>query len=220
MVTQLEQRTLLAGAATVTALSVSSPSLRYGQNETFTAAVVPLALNGTTPTGSVTFMEGSITLGTVELGSGTAPPGTATFNTTELLAGNDAVTAVYSGQAGEFARSSSAANNSTVISTVAGGGLPANRQALYTTLSDPEAVAVDSSGNLFIADSNENEVKEVNATTGAVTIVAGDGTSGYSAADPGEVLQATAAELDFPEGVAVEGSGSTENSSSPIPSIM
>ncbi len=193
MVTLLEQRSLLA-TATITTLNLSSSSLTYGQKEVFTATVVPLALNGPTPTGGVvSFMEGPLTLGT-----GTLESGTATLSTQRLSAGIDTVFAIYRGTSA-FAGSASAA----IISTVAGGGDPATRQGLYTTLSDPEAVAVDSSGDLFIADSNENVIKEVNGTTGAVTVVAGNGTAGY-AGDDGE---ATDAELDFPEGLALDGKG-------------
>ena len=150
--------------------------------------------------------------GPLLLGHSTLTGGTAKFSTTTLLAGNQVVTAVYAGTgtgASDFAGSESAAPAS-LISTVAGGGEPTDRQAVYTTLNDPEAVAVDSAGNLFIADSNDNEVEEVNATTGAVTVVAGDGTAGYTAgAATGEVPAATA-ELDFPEGLAVEGLGASE----------
>jgi hypothetical protein len=193
MVTLLEQRTLLA-TATITTLSLSSSSLTYGQKEVFTATVTTDPPSSTTPTGGVvSFMEGPLTLGT-----GTLASGTATLSTQRLSAGNDTVTAIYRGTSA-FAGSASAA----IISTVAGGGDPATRQGLYTTLSDPEAVAVDSSGDLFIADSNENVIKEVNGTTGAVTVVAGNGTAGY-AGDGGE---ATAAELDFPEGLALDGAG-------------
>ena len=204
LVTLLEQRTLLS-IATVTTLALSSSRLTYGQQETLTATVTDPP-SSTPPTGGVvSFVQGSMTLGSKALTNGTA-----TIKTTALAAGNDVVTAVYSGTgggAGDFAGSRGATPNALIISTVAGGGLPANRQALYTTLSDPEAVAVDSSGNLFIADSNDNVVKEVNAATGTVTVVAGAGSPKSGIGDGG---QATDAKLNFPEGVAVEGSGDDE----------
>ncbi len=151
MVTLLDQRTLLA-TATITTLSLASSSLTYGQKEVLTATVTTDPSSSTTPTGGVvSFMEETLTLGT-----GTLASGTATLSTQRLSAGNDTVTAIYRGTSA-FAGSASAA----IISTVAGGGDPATRQGLYTTLSDPEAVAVNSSGDLFIADSNENVIKEV-----------------------------------------------------------
>ncbi len=205
----LEQKTLLA-TATITTLNLSTSSLVYGQTETFTATVKTNPPSGTPPTGGVvSFMEGPITLGT-----GALSAGIATASTTKLSTGSDVVTAVYRGT-GTFAASHSGVTSTSIINTVAGGGAPANRQALYTPLSDPEAVAIDSSGNLFIADSNDNVVDEVNASTGTVTIVAGGGTATPSKIGKlgylGDGGLATAATLSFPEGLAVEGSGTDEN---------
>ena len=58
-------------------------------------------------------------------------------------------------------------------------------------------------GDLFIADYDNNVIREVNYTTGRITTVAGDGTLGYS----GDGSQATAAELYGPTGVAVDAAG-------------
>ena len=57
-------------------------------------------------------------------------------------------------------------------------------------------VAVDSHGNLFIADSGNNVIREVIAATGKITTVAGDDVSGYA----GDGALATAAELQFSRG--------------------
>jgi hypothetical protein len=59
-------------------------------------------------------------------------------------------------------------------------------------------VAVDASGNLFIADTYNNRIREV-GTNGIITTVAGDGSSGYS----GNGGVATNATLSSPQGVAV-----------------
>ena len=64
---------------------------------------------------------------------------------------------------------------------------------------NPESVAVDSSGNVFIADTFDNRVLEV-TTGGTISVVAGTGTSGYS----GDGAAATNAELSLPAGVAVD----------------
>ena len=58
-------------------------------------------------------------------------------------------------------------------------------------------------GNIFIADFNNNEIREVNIATGIITTVAGDGQAGSS----GNGGAATAAELNHPQGVAVDSSG-------------
>ncbi len=94
-----------------------------------------------------------------------------------------------------------------VMTTVAGGG--ANASPTFTgpataaRLNTPYGVAVDSSGDLFIADSFNNVIREVKAGTGVITTVAGNGTAGYS----GDGGQGTAAELDSPLGIAVDSSG-------------
>jgi uncharacterized protein (TIGR03437 family) len=67
-------------------------------------------------------------------------------------------------------------------------------------LTNPEGVAVDSAGNLYIADSDNNVVRKV-ATDGTITTVAGNGSAGYSG-DGGLAINAS---LSTPKGVAVSG---------------
>ena len=62
---------------------------------------------------------------------------------------------------------------------------------------------MDAGGNLFIADTDNDCIREVNACTGVITTVAGNGTWGYS----GDGGPATAAELGYPDGIAVDASG-------------
>ncbi len=93
------------------------------------------------------------------------------------------------------------------ITTVAGNGSagydPAATIATATTLTAPGGVAVDGAGNLYIADTDNNVIREVNLTTGAIQTVAGNGTSGYS----GDSAAASAAELNSPQGVTVDAAG-------------
>jgi sugar lactone lactonase YvrE len=97
------------------------------------------------------------------------------------------------------------------ITTVAGNGLPGYRPsddgALATNaeLNFPDAVAFDSQGNWYIADSLNNRIREVNAITRDITTFAGNGVGGYRAADNGG--PAITAELDAPSGVAVDPAG-------------
>jgi DNA-binding beta-propeller fold protein YncE len=69
-------------------------------------------------------------------------------------------------------------------------------------LSQPAGVVVDPYGNLFIADTGNNLIREVSAS-GASTIVAGGATLGFS----GDGGPATAGELWSPSGIAVDASG-------------
>ena len=64
-------------------------------------------------------------------------------------------------------------------------------------------VAVDSSGNVFIADTINNRFREVNYATGLITTVAGNGTAGFS----GDNGPATGASLNFPYALAVDDTG-------------
>ena len=63
-------------------------------------------------------------------------------------------------------------------------------------------VAVDSAGNLFIADTGNGCIRRV-SPSGIITTVAGNGTVGYS----GDGGPATNAQLNLPAGVAVDGAG-------------
>jgi trimeric autotransporter adhesin len=75
-------------------------------------------------------------------------------------------------------------------------------QAATAQLSNPTALAVDTSGNLFIADSDNQRIRRV-ALGGIITTVAGDGTRGYL----GDGGHANSAELNYPVGIAVDTSG-------------
>ena len=95
-----------------------------------------------------------------------------------------------------------------VITTVAGDGTfgssgdggPAVAARLGTSVS----VAVDGAGNLYISNYGTQSIRKVDAA-GVITTVAGDGTlgSGYG----GDGGPATAAQLNFPRDVAVDGAG-------------
>ena len=77
--------------------------------------------------------------------------------------------------------------------------------ATAAALCMPSGVFVDSSENIFIADSFNNVIREVSATTGYITPVAGDNAlgAGYS----GNGGPATSAQLDNPSDVLVDASG-------------
>jgi hypothetical protein len=92
------------------------------------------------------------------------------------------------------------------ISTIAGNGTqgfsgdggPATRAQLF----NPEGIAVDASGDIFIADSGNNRLRKV-TPAGAISTFAGTGTQGFS----GDGGPATSAALNNPFGVAVDAGG-------------
>jgi PKD repeat protein len=93
-----------------------------------------------------------------------------------------------------------------VITTVAGTGERGfsgdDGQATSARLNDPNGVAVDAAGNIYIADMGNMRVRRVSAA-GVITTVAGTGFIGSS----GDGGPATSATLAFPSGVAVDAAG-------------
>ncbi len=93
------------------------------------------------------------------------------------------------------------------IQTVAGNGTAGytgdNGLATSAELKSPSAVAVDIFGNIFIADTGNNVIREVSASTHDITTFAGNGTAGYT----GDHGAANVAELNAPGGVALDAAG-------------
>ncbi|HYK89535.1 MAG TPA: hypothetical protein VE398_12240, partial [Acidobacteriota bacterium] len=93
-----------------------------------------------------------------------------------------------------------------IITTVAGsgtygysgdGGLAISAQVSY-----PNGVAVDTAGNLFIADTPIHRVRKV-TPDGVIRTVAGNGAFGYA----GDGRAATSAEMRFPSGLVIDSAG-------------
>ena len=91
------------------------------------------------------------------------------------------------------------------ISTVAGSAMSGfsgdGGAATSARLNKPEWVAVDSANNLYIADTGNDRIRKVDASTGNISTVAGSAMSGFS----GDGGAATSARLNRPAGVAVDG---------------
>jgi len=105
------------------------------------------------------------------------------------------------------------ASQAGIITTIAGNGIPAftgdGGLAASATLNSPAGIALDGAGNLYIADSVNNVIREITAATGYIATVAGfmnaegAGASGYG----GDGGQATSALLNTPWGVTVDAFG-------------
>jgi hypothetical protein len=100
-------QTVNRDGTTTRVTSSSRPSV-FGQSVTFTATVSAVTPGSGTPTGTVTFMDGTTTLGT-----GTLSGGVATLTTSSLAFGSHSITAVYSADT-NFTGSTSAALTQTV----------------------------------------------------------------------------------------------------------
>lgn len=89
------------------------------------------------------------------------------------------------------------------ITTLAGGGMGGDGGAAKSaTFANPYNDALDSAGNLYIADTANNRIRMVNAKTGVVSTVAGTGNTGYT----GDGGAATSATLNAPAAVAIDSS--------------
>ncbi|WP_213803524.1 Ig-like domain repeat protein [Granulicella sp. dw_53] len=97
-------------------------------------------------------------------------------------------------------------NNAGTISTLAGNGDKAyagdGGQAVDASLARPRGLAIDASGNIYIADSDNHRIRFI-ATTGNITSAAGNGSQGM-AGDGGPAINAT---LDTPRAPSVQANG-------------
>ncbi len=90
----------------------------------------------------------------------------------------------------------------SIIAGIVSGGAPTPGPATSSDLGSPQGVAVDGSGNVYIADAGNSVVEKV-SSSGTLSIFAGVvGQSGAPTPGP-----ATSSNLYYPEGVAVDGSG-------------
>lgn len=95
-----------------------------------------------------------------------------------------------------------------VITTIGGTGVAGysgdGGPAIEARFDTPHGIAADPAGNVYVADPPNQRIRRIDAATGIVTTVAGNGTSGFS----GDGGPATAAQLRYPKGVEVSPDGS------------
>ena len=96
----------------------------------------------------------------------------------------------------------SAAYGQVKVTTVAGGAVNDAMPATSAALQFPADAAVDSKGNLYIADFYDHRIRMV-SVTGTISTIAGTGISGYS----GDNGPAKVAKIRYPDGVVVDSKG-------------
>jgi uncharacterized protein (TIGR03437 family) len=94
-----------------------------------------------------------------------------------------------------------ASGQTYTISTFAGGGIPTNIPGKSAYLANPVSIALDAKGTAYFVTANI--VLRLDATTGLMTLVAGNGVAGFS----GDNGLATSAQLNQPHGLAVDSAG-------------
>ena len=91
---------------------------------------------------------------------------------------------------------------SGLVSTIAGSGIAGFTDAagILAKFNSPSGIAIDSSGNLFIADTSNHRIRMIDSNN-IVTTYAGSGVAGYADGT------GTVARFNFPTGIAVNGMG-------------
>ena len=164
-----------------------------------------------------TFYGVAMTAGDMYTVAGNGNPGPLGNGGPATSAGIHAPSAVAVDSAGNLVVTDTFNNRVRVVAAKTGTfyGVAMTAGDIYSVaqMNNPMGVAVDGAGNLVVADTGDNQVRVVAAKTGTfygvamtvghVYIVAGNGTANYS----GDGGPATAAELNSPSGVAVDGAG-------------
>ena len=195
--------TTLAGSLTAGYIEGSGTSARFnGPNDVTVDASGNIyipdyynnAIRKLTPSGVVSTLAGSATAGTLN-GSGASAqfnsPAGITIDTSGNLYVGDFLNCTI--------RKISSVN---MVTTLAGSGAYsfADGTGLSAKFADPAGVAVDSSGNVYVADQDNNRIRKI-TPSGVVTTLAGSGTPAFANGS------GTSAQFWRPTGIAVDTSG-------------
>lgn len=161
---------------------------------TVISPLTPVNIGGAVPFGTTTALSGTGEVGSTD-GSGTL----ASFRS-PIGAAIDASGNIYVADSGSDKIRKIAPDG--VTTTFAGSGTrgSADGSAATASFNSPMAVALDASGNVYVADSANHKIRKI-TPAGVVSTLAGLGTAGF------ENGASTVARFYFPSGVAVDASG-------------
>jgi autotransporter-associated beta strand protein len=165
-------------AATTAALSTSPDPSMLGQPVTFTATITPFAPAAGTPTGTVTFQDGSTILGSGTLDSS----GHATITASNLAVGSHAISVVYSGDV-NFMAANSAPSTQTVKPSV----IPAATTATVTSSANPSIVGSPITFTAMVRAVSPSET----TPTGTITFLDGSTTLGTASLNSSDTASLT-----------------------------
>ena len=130
-------------------------------------------------TGVITTVAGG---GPGDLGDG-GPATDATFSSHPMRVTGDRVGNLFVADA-HHARIRRINTSTGIIDTVAGCGIEGysgdGGPAVHARIASPHGTALDGHGNIYIADLKNDRIRRVDASTGIITTVVGNGEHGYS----------------------------------------
>jgi sugar lactone lactonase YvrE len=94
-----------------------------------------------------------------------------------------------------------------IITTIAGTGVAGysgdGGLGTVAEMNEPVHVVFDRTVNLYVTDAQNERVRKIDSLTDIITTIAGNGVAGYY----GDQGPATSAELNFPDGIAIDSNG-------------
>jgi plastocyanin len=165
-------------ASTTTVVNASNTQPSLGNSVTLTATVASTVVGAPAPAGSVTFYNGSASLGTAALSAGKA-----SISTSTLAAGSQSITATYAGNADDNSSTSAALTVNVVAPDYTISASPStvtiqagNRAYVTFTVNGNQAF----SGSVTFSCSGLPAYSTCTFTPGTLSFTAGGGTTGQS----------------------------------------